>query len=95
MTVFNFIGNGIVNAIEAVKKYLHEKNLQLKVEIEARSIDDVELILKTGSVDRIMLDNFSVSNLQQAVNLINRKFETEAPRATSRFWPRCPERAYS
>ncbi len=69
---------GIVNAIEAVKRYLLEKNLQLKVEIEARSINDVELILKTGSVDRIMLDNFSLSNLQEAIALINSKFETEA-----------------
>ncbi|MCY7410332.1 MAG: carboxylating nicotinate-nucleotide diphosphorylase [Chitinophagales bacterium] len=69
---------GIVNAIEAVKRYLLEKNLQLKVEIEARTLIDVALIMTTGGVDRIMLDNFSLSNLQQAVNLINRKFETEA-----------------
>jgi nicotinate-nucleotide pyrophosphorylase (carboxylating) len=69
---------GIVNAIEAVKKYLQQKDLSLQVEIETRTLSDVELVLKTGSVNRIMLDNFSLGNLQQAVKMVSGKFETEA-----------------
>ena len=69
---------GIVNAIESVKKYLAEKNLSLRIEIEARTLNDVEIILKTGSVNRIMLDNFSTENLRSAVELIAGRFETEA-----------------
>lgn len=69
---------GIVNAIESVKRYLAEKKLSLRIEIEARTLNDVEIILKTGSVNRIMLDNFSTENLHSAVELIARRFETEA-----------------
>ncbi|MBK9730464.1 MAG: carboxylating nicotinate-nucleotide diphosphorylase [Chitinophagaceae bacterium] len=69
---------GIVQAIEAVKRYQDEKNLKLKVEIEARSIEDVELILKSGYVNRIMLDNFSLSDTSRAVAIINNTVETEA-----------------
>lgn len=69
---------GIVNAIESVKKYLTEKNLSLRIEIEARTLNDVELILKTGNVNRIMLDNFSPGNLASAIEIIAGRFETEA-----------------
>jgi nicotinate-nucleotide pyrophosphorylase (carboxylating) len=69
---------GIVNAIVAVKKYLEEKKLSLRVEIEARTLHDVELILKTGNVNRILLDNFLLNDLELAVKMIGRRFETEA-----------------
>ncbi|MGB3076410.1 MAG: nicotinate-nucleotide diphosphorylase (carboxylating), partial [Chitinophagales bacterium] len=45
---------------------------------EARSIEDVELILKSGYVNRIMLDNFSLSDTSRAVAIINNTVETEA-----------------
>jgi len=69
---------GIINAILAVKKYLEEKKLSLQVEIEARTLTEVELILQTGNVDRILLDNFLLKDLQTAVEMIGRRFETEA-----------------
>ncbi|MEO6167837.1 MAG: carboxylating nicotinate-nucleotide diphosphorylase [Chitinophagales bacterium] len=69
---------GIVNAIEATTTYLNQNNLSLIVEIEARSLDDVALILETGNVNRIMLDNFTLENTQRAVAMIGRKIETEA-----------------
>lgn len=69
---------GIVQAIEASKKYLTEKKPDLRVEIEARTLHDVELILKTGSIHRIMLDNFSLQDLGTAIQMIGSRYETEA-----------------
>ncbi|MBX7107358.1 MAG: carboxylating nicotinate-nucleotide diphosphorylase [Chitinophagales bacterium] len=69
---------GIAQAIHAVVKYQHAKQLNLKLEIEARSLKDVEVILATGHVDRIMLDNFTLDDTARAVAMINHKTETEA-----------------
>jgi nicotinate-nucleotide pyrophosphorylase (carboxylating) len=69
---------GLENAIMATKKYLTEQKKHLKIEVEARSIDDVKKILKIGDVDRIMLDNFSLEQTKEAVKLINGKYETES-----------------
>jgi nicotinate-nucleotide pyrophosphorylase (carboxylating) len=69
---------GIVQAIKKTQEYLSEKQLNLKVEIEARSIDDIKIIIGTGGVDRIMLDNFSVKDTLFAVKLIDGKVETES-----------------
>ncbi len=69
---------GIQNAIRKTREYLSEKHLNLKVEIEARSIEDIKKIIATGGVDRIMLDNFSVKDTLIAVKLIDGKFETES-----------------
>ena len=46
--------------------------------METRSIDDVKRVLKTGKVDRIMLDNFTTELLAEAIVLIDQQFETEA-----------------
>jgi len=69
---------GIEKAINAVRKYLKNKNKDIKIEIEARTIDDVNEIMKIGGVHRIMLDNFTPKKLKEAVELINNRFETEA-----------------
>ena len=69
---------GIEKAVIAVKKYQEENSLNLPVEIETRSIKDVEEALRVGNVNRIMLDNFSPELIKQAVQLVNGKFETEA-----------------
>ena len=69
---------GIKKAISLTNDYLHRNNLKLKIEIEARSIDDVETIIETGGIDRIMLDNFNITDIKSAVTLINGKYETEA-----------------
>ena len=69
---------GIKQAIEAVRDYLGNNQLNVKVEIEARSLQELEEILAIGQIDRIMLDNFSYSDLRTAVQRINKEFETEA-----------------
>ncbi len=68
---------GIRQAIESVHGYLRKHKKNLKVEIEARNLDEVREIIAAGGVHRIMLDNFSVSDTKKAVKLINKKYETE------------------
>jgi len=69
---------GIELAIAAAQNYLKLQNRQLAIEIEARSIEDVEIIIKSGGVDIVMLDNFSPKDCRTAVNMINKRFKTEA-----------------
>jgi nicotinate-nucleotide pyrophosphorylase (carboxylating) len=69
---------GIEKAILKTREYLKKKNLKLKVEIEARSMDDVRQILSVGGIDRIMLDNFSINDTLLAVKEISGKYETES-----------------
>lgn len=69
---------GIEKAIIGSQKYIKENNLNIKIEVETRSIDDVVKILKIGGVDRIMLDNFSIEKTIEAVKIINGKIETES-----------------
>lgn len=69
---------GISKAILKTNAYLKEHNLDLQIEVETRSIADIEEVLATGKVHRIMLDNFAPELLQQGVQLINGRFETEA-----------------
>jgi nicotinate-nucleotide pyrophosphorylase (carboxylating) len=69
---------GIEKAIISTLEYLTGKNKELKIEIEARNIDDVKEILSIGGIHRIMLDNFTPETLKEALLLINGKYETEA-----------------
>ncbi|MDD3877395.1 MAG: carboxylating nicotinate-nucleotide diphosphorylase [Bacteroidales bacterium] len=69
---------GIEKAISSTKKYLESTGKDLKIEIEARSIDDVKKIIRCGGVNRIMLDNFQLKELSEAVKIINKQYETEA-----------------
>ena len=69
---------GIENAIDRCHKYLEEKGLKLKIEIEVRSFDELDRVLRHGGVDRIMLDNFSVSDTKKAVDIIDHRYETES-----------------
>jgi nicotinate-nucleotide pyrophosphorylase (carboxylating) len=69
---------GIAQAIDRVHAYLKEKNLQLSIEIEARSLADVKTIVAHGAVNRIMLDNFSPAQISEALPFIPNIYETEA-----------------
>jgi nicotinate-nucleotide pyrophosphorylase (carboxylating) len=69
---------GIEKAISRTREYLIKNNLNLKVEIEARSLDDVKIILATGGIDRIMLDNFTIHDTLTAVSIIAGRYETES-----------------
>jgi nicotinate-nucleotide pyrophosphorylase (carboxylating) len=69
---------GIRNAIENAKHYLRASNKNLKIEIEVRNLDELQQVLETGGVDRILLDNFNFDDLRKAVNMIDGKYDTEA-----------------
>lgn len=69
---------GIEQAITKTNKYLKQKKLNLKIEIEARSFNEINEILSVGNIDRIMIDNFTPSDCKKAVELIASKYETEA-----------------
>ena len=69
---------GIRNAIQSTHKYLADNNLNLKIEIETRNLEDVTSVLEIGGVDRIMLDNFTPDLTRKAVELIDGRVETES-----------------
>ena len=69
---------GIQQAIRKTHKYLRKKDKILPIEVEARNIEEVETILMVEGIDRIMLDNFSIDDTKQAVEMIDGKFETES-----------------
>jgi nicotinate-nucleotide pyrophosphorylase (carboxylating) len=54
---------GLRNAIEKARAYVHENNMQLKIEVETRSLEEVIEVMDIGKVDRIMLDNFDIPTL--------------------------------
>ena len=69
---------GIKMAITKAKNYLKINKLNLKLEVEARNLDEVEEIISVGGIDRIMLDNFTPQETSEAVKLIDNKYETES-----------------
>ena len=69
---------GIRQAIESAQAYLKEKNRKLAIEIEVRNLDELDQVLQTGGVDRIMLDNFNFNDLRDAVDVIEGRYITEA-----------------
>ncbi|MDI9320434.1 MAG: carboxylating nicotinate-nucleotide diphosphorylase [Phycisphaerales bacterium] len=69
---------GITKAILKTNEYLKANRLDLKIEVETRSLADVEEVLSVGQVHRIMLDNFSPETAKEAVKMIHHRFETEA-----------------
>lgn len=69
---------GIPNAINRANTYLKEKGKNLKIEIEVRNFDELNQVMQTGGVDRIMLDNFNPENTRKAVSIIDGKYEIES-----------------
>ena len=69
---------GIAQAIAATHTYLEKTGRQLPIEIETRSLTEVQQALDAGGVDRIMLDNMNPALLREAVALIAGRFPTEA-----------------
>ncbi len=69
---------GVTPALHQVREYLTRTGKKLKVEVEARNIDEVKEILADGLAFRILLDNFSPKSLVEAVALIGDRMETEA-----------------
>ena len=71
---------GIEPAIEAAYRYTQQKKVPLKIEVETRSLTDVEKVCAKGKgkVFRIMLDNFQPAMIEEALRIIGGAFETEA-----------------
>lgn len=69
---------GITKAIEKTKHYLRDHQLGLKIIVEARNLDEIEEILKSEGVYRILIDNFNYEDTRTAVKLINGRCLTES-----------------
>ena len=68
---------GIANAINRTMEFIKLKKLSILIEIEVRNLFELEEVMKIGKIDRILLDNMSPKQIQQAVKLIDGKYETE------------------
>ena len=74
----NDFAGGITNAITKTKEFLAENNLDLKIIVEARNLDEIKEILKNEGVYRILIDNFNFEDTRKAVELIGDKCLTES-----------------
>lgn len=69
---------GIKEALKMAKSYCDEHRLSLSIEIETRSLSEIEAALETGIAKRIMFDNFTPEAVKTAVALVDGQTETEA-----------------
>ena len=74
----NDFAGGITLAIVKTKQYLKEHNLDLKIIVEARNLKEIEEILKSDGVYRILIDNFNFEDTKKAVQLIGNQCLTES-----------------
>lgn len=84
---------GVVKAIEKTQSYLRQNRLDLKIIVEARDFGEIEEILKTNGVYRILLDNFNYDDTRKAVEMIGNKCLTESSGGitleTARLYAEC------
>ena len=69
---------GISQAIQKTKAYLEKNNLNLKIIVEARNLEEIETILKEGDIYRILIDNFNFEDTRKAVEIIGKQCLTES-----------------
>ena len=69
---------GIQKAIVRAQEYCKEKGKDLKIEIEVRSLEELQQVLDLGGVHRIMFDNFSPETTKKAVEMVAGRYETES-----------------
>ena len=69
---------GITNAIKQTVQYLKKNNLDLPIELEVRTLEELEEALNVGQIQRVMLDNMLPSDIRLAIRMIGGRFETEA-----------------
>ncbi len=74
----NDFAGGITLAIAKTKAYLKEKNLDLKIIVEARNLDEVKEILENDGIYRILIDNLDFDDTRKAVALIGNKCQSES-----------------
>lgn len=69
---------GLEKAVKRAKEYCETNNLDLKIEVEARTLDDVRKLTEMPEVDRIMFDNFTPELTKEAVKIVDGNKETES-----------------
>lgn len=69
---------GISRAVELCRKHLHDEELDVKIEVETKNLDEVQEALRCVGVHRIMLDNFAPDDMRKAVEAIAQRVEVEA-----------------
>lgn len=69
---------GITQAITKCKEYLKSRGKNIPIEVEVRSLEEIDEVFAAGGVDRIMLDNFSVAMTSDAVKKIDGRCEVES-----------------
>jgi len=69
---------GVIAALDKTNAYLKEKGKDLKIVIEARTMDDISKIINYGGVFRILIDNFTPEETKDAIKLIDGKCKTES-----------------
>lgn len=73
----DFAGS-ITKALTGAKQYLTTNNKNIPIEVEVRTLADIDEVFAAGGCDRIMLDNFSVELTKEAVEIIARRCEIES-----------------
>lgn len=74
----NDFAGGITNAINKTKQYLKDNNKDLKIIVEARNLDEIDEILQSEGIYRILIDNFNFEDTKKAVERIGSKCLTES-----------------
>ena len=74
----NDFAGGITQAIAKTKAYLQQENLDLRIIVEARNLEEIAEILQSDGVYRILIDNFNFEDTEKAVVLIGDRCQTES-----------------
>ena len=69
---------GLEKAVERARDYCKANGKDLKIEVEARNLDDVRKLAGMKDVDRIMFDNFTPELTAEAVKIVDGRKETES-----------------
>ena len=69
---------GVTNALNLTTEYIKRNQLNLKIIVEARDMDEIKDILAHGGADRILIDNFNIHETKEAVALIGDQCQTES-----------------
>lgn len=68
----------VTAAIDRCRKYLRSRSIDVKIEVETTSLEQVREVLAAGGVDRVMLDNYPAETMREAVQLVDGRMEVEA-----------------
>jgi nicotinate-nucleotide pyrophosphorylase (carboxylating) len=69
---------GVPQALSQVKNYLETTGNKLRIEVEARNMQEVKQIVESGIAFRVLLDNMTPAQIAEAVQWIDGRVETEA-----------------